>query len=121
MLRERKDIRSHVENYRQQHEDLKHIPDQNVIMISIEDIAGDARELNPDHIPKFMARLNAETEKIYRNATDVIHYFHGGPFPTAAIVGAQFANGPVVLLYHLNVKTGAYENWGALRHFVYAA
>ena len=121
LLRGQQNIRNQVENYRQQHECLKDIPDKHIIMISIEEIAGTASELTPDHVSKFMARLSQETGKIYRNATDVVHYFHGGPFPTAAIVGAQFANGPVVLLYHWNIKTSTYDNWGTLRHFPYAA
>lgn len=113
LLREKQDIRNQVEKYRQKDDNLKNI--EEVIVISIDDIAGNASELTPEHLSKFMGRVSDEIGKIYRNATDVIHYFHGGPFPTAAMVGAQFANGPQVLLYHWNRDKSTYENWGPLR------
>jgi hypothetical protein len=53
---------------------------------------------------------------IYRAGADVIHYFHGGPFPTAAVLGAQLSNGPRVVLYQWDPQAGTYREWGLLKH-----
>jgi CRISPR-associated protein (TIGR02584 family) len=79
-------------------------------------IAGAGGELKPEHMSEYFRIAGDVVGSIYRAGADVIHYFHGGPFPTAAVLGAQLSNGPRVVLYQWDPQAGTYREWGLLKH-----
>mgnify|MGYP001589174101 CR=1 FL=1 len=57
--------------------------------------------------------LRAAAALLLGAGADCIHCFYAGPAVAAALVGAEFANGARVLLYHH--EGGTYINFGPLR------
>ena len=103
-----KDILSGVERFRSTIPELRAIPKERVFRIVRQ------KELGPEDMLDLARKIRDVAAKVYRSGTDVLYYFHGGPFPTAAMVGAEFTNGCRVYLYQWNRET--YINWGPLRH-----
>ena len=109
-----KEIHAQVENYLQSSDQLKAIPEDRVFRITASAIGVTSSELTSENMIEFANKTRETAAEIYTAGTDVIHYFHSGPIPTVAIVGAALANGPLVRMYHW--RQGQYEDWGPLRH-----
>jgi hypothetical protein len=107
-LFEKGDASVTVERFRRNEPALSEIPDDNVFTVRRK------KHLKADDMPDVVQELHKVAEEIFKNGTDVLHYFHAGPVITAALVGAEFGNTCRVILYHHN--QGTYENWGPLRH-----
>ncbi len=101
-------IRASVETFRQADPVLREIPEGRVFTVER------TKMLTADDMPGLARDIAEQAAAVARNGTDVLHYFHAGPLPPVALVGAQFANLCRVMVYHHN--QGGYENWGPLRH-----
>lgn len=102
-----KNVRTDVENCRQQSANLKAIPRDRIVTISRD------KRITPEDIPKLTKDIRQASAQLMSSGVDTLHYYHAGPAMTAAIVGAEFANGCRVLLYQH--KQSGYENFGPLR------
>jgi hypothetical protein len=109
-----REIAASVEVFRQQSDALKAIPQERIFKIDAVSIAVASTELAPTDMMQFSHRTRVVASEIYKAGVDVIHYFHSGPLPTVAIVGAALANGPRVMMYHW--RQGSYESWGPIKH-----
>ncbi len=69
--------------------------------------------LTAQDMPDLHRELRLVAAQLLKTGADCIHYFHAGPAVVAALVGAEFANGARVLLYHH--EGGKYANFGPLR------
>ena len=64
-------------------------------------------------MPDLHRELRQVAAQLLIAGADCIHCFHAGPAVVAALVGAEFANGARLLLYHH--EGGQYRNFGPLR------
>ena len=101
-------IKAQVERFRRDHADLSGIPEERIFTVSR------ARGMTPDDMADFHRDMRKTAHEIYAAGTDVLHYFHQGPLPSAAMVGAEFANACQVNIYHWDQTT--YHPWGPLKH-----
>lgn len=101
-------IKVQVENFRHRDAGLAAIPAERVFTIAR------SQGLKPDDMVGFQRDLRKAANEIYAAGTDVLHYFHQGPLPTAAMVGVEFANACQVNMYHWDQTT--YRPWGPLNH-----
>lgn len=109
-----REIITQVEGHRQQVPGLDAVQADRIFVISAESLGITGAELSPDMMTAFETKLQRTIQDMWRSGAGVIHYFHSGPFPTIAMVGAALANGPMVQTYHW--RQGKYESWGPLRH-----
>lgn len=107
-LNRSRDITADVERFRQQQETLKDIPEERILKISWQ------KDMRADDMRGFHKQLLEELEGVSLAGTDVLHRFHSGPWPTAAMTGALLANACEVRLYKL--EFGTYTCWGGPRH-----
>jgi hypothetical protein len=109
-----KEIVAHVENYRRMNDDLKDIPADRIFRIDAAGVGISAPELKADDVTAFAEEMRSVVADMYMAGPDVVHYFHSGPIPTAAMVAASLANSFRVQIYHW--RQGQYECWGPIRH-----
>lgn len=101
-----KNIRAAVENFRQQHEALRDIPQQRIFYLQRDG-------LGPYQLDEFKADIRKLAGEMYAQGVDRVHYFHAGPGMSAAMVGAELGNGCPVMLYHH--EGDSYQNYGLLK------
>lgn len=101
-----KDMRNQVENFRQQHEVLKDIPQERIITIRRD------APLQPKDVSELQNELKKAAAALMDSGTDCIHIFLAGPLVAAAMVGAEFANMPANVYQY---QGGEYVNYGVLR------
>ena len=102
-----KDVHATVENFRRRDATLAAIPVERIVSIVRE------QPLRPADLPELHRELRVAAAQLLVAGTDRIHYFHAGPAIAAALVGAEFANGALVLLYQH--EAGTYRCFGPLR------
>lgn len=102
-----KDVHAAVENFRRRDPVLAAVPDDRIVSLVRE------QPLTPADLPDLHRELRAAAAHLLKAGADCIHYFHAGPAVAAALVGAEFANGARVLLYHH--EGGGYRCFGPLR------
>ena len=102
-----KNIEADVENFRQQDNALKAIPNERILTLRRD------KHIKPEQLPAIAEELREKANELMAQGVDTLHYFHAGPSVLAALVGAEFANGCRVMLYQH--KPGGYENFGPLR------
>lgn len=101
-----KKIRAAVENYCQQDDALRDIPQSRVFQLQ-------RNGLGIGQLDDFKADVRRLTGEMFAQGIDRIHYFHAGPGMAAAMVGAELGNGCTVLLYHH--EGDRYEHYGLLK------
>lgn len=102
-----KDVRASVENFRRRQPALAAIPDERILVVRRD------RAITAQDMPDLHRELRHVAAQLLKAGADCIHYFHAGPAVVAALVGAEFANGARLLLYHH--EAGQYSNFGPLR------
>lgn len=102
-----KEIRASVENYRLVQPALADIAEERIGIVR-RDAA-----LRPEDMPGLQEDLRIVAAQLLKAGADCIHCFYAGPAVAAALVGAEFANGARVLLYHH--EGSGYTNFGPLR------
>lgn len=108
-----KEIKAQFENFRRGNEVLKNIPDDRIFRIDAASIGVTSAELSAKDMTAFARKTSDTVADMYKAGPDVVHYFHSGPLPTAALVAASLANSFRVQMYHWRQ---GYENWGPIRH-----
>ena len=106
-LLDRRDIKTAIENYRQQQSFMKTIPDDRIFCVSR------SKRLQPADIPTLIEDINKVSAQVISGGIDTLHYFHAGPAIAAAISGARFANSCRVILYQYSA--GEYQSFGPLQ------
>ncbi len=101
-----RNIRAAVENYCQQHNNLRDIPRERVFHLQRDG-------LGVYQLDAFKASVRQQVGEMYAQGVDRIHYFHAGPGMAAAMVGAELGNGCPVLLYHHEGE--GYHGFGLLK------
>jgi len=109
-LNPNKDIELDVERFRQTQPDLAAIPKERIRKISR------IRDLKSEDMIGLVQDIRQAKADFARHSVDLIHFFYGGPIIVPTLVGAEFVNGCMVLLYQHLPGRGTYENWGPLRH-----
>lgn len=102
-----KEIRASVENFRLGQPALVDIAEDRIGIVR-RDAA-----LRPEDMPRLQEDLRIAAAQLLKAGADCIHCFYAGPAVAAALVGAEFANGARVLLYHH--EGSGYTNFGPLR------
>lgn len=102
-----KEIRASVENYRLAQPALADIAEDRIRVVW-RDAA-----LRPEDMSALQEELRIGAAQLLKAGVDCIHCFYAGPAVAAALVGAEFANGARLLLYHH--EGSAYTNFGPLR------
>lgn len=102
-----KDVRASVENFRRRQPALAAIPDERILVVRRD------RAITAQDMPDLQRELRGVAAQLLKAGADCIHCFHAGPAVVAALLGAEFANGARVLLYHH--EGGKYCNFGPLR------
>lgn len=103
-----RDVNVQVERFRKDNADLAAIPPDRIFRIARD------RGMKPDDMADFQRQLRKTGNEVYAAGTDVLHYFHQGPLPTAAMVGVEFSNACQVNFYHWVQTT--YQPWGPINH-----
>ncbi len=103
-----RNVRAQVENFRQQHEVLRKVPDDRIITI------GRDAKLMPEHMPQLQKEIRRKVGLLSDAGVDRVHVFLAAPQPAAAIAGGVLANVPATL-YHFDAELGTYVNYGPLR------
>ncbi|MCX8049876.1 MAG: hypothetical protein N3A55_09530 [Methylohalobius sp.] len=102
-----KDICASVERFRMSQEELRDIPKDRIFVLSREEL------LRVEAMPELHQALQRIVARLLACGADQVHYFHAGPAVIAALIGAELANGPQILVYHH--QNGTYQNFGPLR------
>lgn len=102
------DIQAQIENYIAQREEFKGVDINDIHTIRRD------KALSSDDVDKILDEVRKERASIISKGTDKIHFFYGGPWSIAAMIGSELTNGCSVVCYQLNNETKNYEVWGNL-------
>ena len=102
-----KDVRTSVENFRQQDEQLRMVPRDRIVRVSR------VKRLTPDQMPELLWDIRRAVGELIAGGVDTVHCFHAGPALVSALVGAELTNACLVLLYQH--EANGYRNFGPLR------
>lgn len=104
-------MRAAVEHFRSNHENLKSIPNDRIVIIEHhEDVA-------PSYCSEVARKIQEAVSTISKQGADELHLFIGGPIFAAAMLGAELSNiNCKVLVYQNDRSSNGYVNFGPLRH-----
>ena len=102
--------RAQVENFRQQQEHLRDIPDDRIAVVERQE------KLLPEHMPDLQRELHEKVNLLKAAGADRIHLFLAAPQPATAVAGAILASSATTL-YHHDRELGTYVNYGQLRGY----
>lgn len=101
-----RNVRMQVEQYRQQDNVLKAIPDDRLEQISR------SKKLTPETMLELHTEIRQKLDALMQQGVNRIHLFLAGPVVGAAIVGAAMGNMPVTVYQY---QQGDYINFGPLK------
>jgi len=107
-LLDKGDIRTQVENFRNNEESLNNIPADRIFMVAR------TKHISPEDIAELVVDIKSKASEILSAGTDTLHLFYAGPIVPSIIIGGIFSNMFTVILYQHS--QGTYVNWGPLKH-----
>lgn len=101
-----RNVRMQVEQYRQQDDVLKTIPDERLEQVIR------SEWLTPEAMPKLHEEIRWKLDRLMQQGVNRIHLFLAGPVVGAAVAGAAMGNMPVTVYQY---QQGEYINFGPLK------